>query len=232
PSQCVRNDRMLSVEHIYKSFGEKVLLDHVSCTITEQERIGLIGVNGTGKSSFLNILAGIDTPEEGHISHPKDYTIEYLTQDPELDPDLTVIEQIYDGDAGIMRVMRAYEQALYRLQKQIGDDKAQADLLAAQAKMDEYDAWDANARAKTVLTKLGITDFDKPVTDLSGGQKKRVAIAKALIQPADLLILDEPTIHLDHESVAWLEQFLAHYEGALLLVTHDRYFLNRVTNRI
>ncbi|MBP1970646.1 ATP-binding cassette subfamily F protein uup [Virgibacillus natechei] len=223
---------MLNIENLYKSYGEKVLFRDITCTISDRERIGLIGVNGTGKSTFLKTIAGIDTPEKGTIKHAKDYHIEYLAQDPELDENLTVIEQIYHGEAAIMKVMRDYEQALYRLQSKPDDDEVQSHLLKMQQRMDEYEAWEANTTAKTVLTKLGIMDFEKKVTELSGGQKKRVAIAKALIQPADLLILDEPTNHLDNETVEWLEKYLQVYKGSLLLVTHDRYFLNRVTNRI
>lgn len=223
---------MLTIESLHKSFGDKILFNDITCTISGQDRIGLIGVNGTGKSTFLRTIAGIDTAEKGFIKHPNDYRIEYLAQDPELDPELTVIEQIYYGEATIMKVMRDYEKALQELTSDSTSETAQAKILKTQQKMDEYDAWEANTTAKTVLTKLGITDFDKKITALSGGQKKRVAIAKALIQPADLLILDEPTNHLDNETVEWLEKFLASYRGALLLVTHDRYFLNRVTNRI
>ncbi|MYL45753.1 ATP-binding cassette domain-containing protein [Virgibacillus halodenitrificans] len=223
---------MLTIEHLYKSFGEKVLFDDISITITERERIGLIGVNGTGKSTFLKTIAGIESPEKGVIKHPKEYHIEYAAQEPELNPDLTVIEQIYYGDSNIMRVMRAYEQALLELQLKPSSQKAQENLLYCQQKMDEEAAWEANTTAKTILTKLGITSFNEKITTLSGGQKKRVAIAKSLIQPADLLILDEPTNHLDNDSVEWLEKYLQTYKGALLLVTHDRYFLNRVTNRI
>lgn len=223
---------MLTIEGLYKSYGEKVLFNDVTCTIKKQDRIGLIGVNGTGKSTLLRVIAGIDSAESGVIKHAKDYRIEYLAQDPELDSDLTVIEQIYYGDATIMKVMRNYEQALQRLQDESNNEHAQANLMNMQQQMDQHEAWEANSAAKTILTKLGITDFNKKVTELSGGQKKRVAIAKALIQPADLLILDEPTNHLDNETVEWLENFLASFQGALLLVTHDRYFLNRVTNQI
>ncbi|CDQ42027.1 MULTISPECIES: ABC-F family ATP-binding cassette domain-containing protein [Virgibacillus] len=223
---------MLTVENITKTFGEKTLFDQISCTITERERIGLIGVNGTGKSTFLKTLAGIEVPEEGVIQHAKNYQIEYLPQEPKLDPALKVIDQIYYGDSQMMNVMRGYEQALIDLQHDAMSESAQANLFHMQQKMDEMGAWEANTKAKTVLTKLGITDFNKPVRALSGGQKKRVAIAKALIQPADLLILDEPTNHLDNESIEWLEKYLLTYPGSLLLVTHDRYFLNRVTNRI
>jgi len=223
---------MLTIENLHKSYGEKILFDNVTCTISDQDRIGVIGVNGTGKSTFLKTIAGIDTAEKGTMKHPNDYRIEYLAQDPELDADLTVIEQIYYGEATIMKVMRDYEKALQALEKDPASESAQENLLKMQQKMDEQAAWEANTTAKTVLTRLGITDFDKNVTALSGGQKKRVAIAKALIQPADLLILDEPTNHLDNETVEWLEKFLSSYKGALMLVTHDRYFLNRVTNHI
>ncbi|SHF83415.1 ABC-F family ATP-binding cassette domain-containing protein [Ornithinibacillus halophilus] len=223
---------MLTIENLYKSYGEKVLFNRINGTIIPHDRIGLIGVNGTGKSSLLKVIAGIESPEDGSVSFPKDYYIEYLAQEPDLDPELTVIEQIYYGESAIMRVMREYERTLQELEKNPTNERVQENLLKVQQKMDEYEAWEANTQAKTVLTKLGIHDFDRKITELSGGQKKRVAIAKALIQPADLLILDEPTNHLDNETVEWLEKFLSSYKGALLLVTHDRYFLNRVTNKI
>lgn len=223
---------MLTVENLSKSYGDKILFNDLTFTIESGERIGLIGVNGTGKSTLLKTLAGVETPDHGELKHAKDYRIEYLQQEPALDPQLTVIEQIYYGEAKIMQLMRKYEQALIDLQREPDNEKVQENLLNLQQQMDQEEAWEANSQAKTILTKLGITDFDKKITELSGGQIKRVAIAKALIQPADLLILDEPTNHLDHASVEWLEKYLQTYKGALLLVTHDRYFLNRVTNRI
>ncbi|MFU0788856.1 MAG: heme ABC exporter ATP-binding protein CcmA [Virgibacillus proomii] len=223
---------MLTIENITKTYGDKTLFHSISLHIAGRERIGLIGVNGTGKSTLLKIIAGIEPADEGKMEHPKDYQIEYLAQDPDLDSSLTVMEQIYYGDSPTMQVMRAYERALLRLQLDATNEKAQTDLLNIQQKMDELDAWEANTNAKTILTKLGITNFNKQIALLSGGQKKRVALAKALVQPADLLILDEPTNHLDHESIEWLEKYLEMYRGSLLLVTHDRYFLNRVTNRI
>jgi len=223
---------MLTVENLHQSYGDKILFNSINCTISSHDRIGLIGVNGTGKSSLLRTIAGIDSPEKGSIHHPKDYQIEYLAQEPQLDDSLTVIEQIYDGDSLIMKTMRDYERALLRLQEDPNNENLQSNLLQMQSKMDEHEAWEANTVAKVILTKLGVTEFDKKVTELSGGQQKRVALAKALIQPADLLVLDEPTNHLDHESVEWLETHLSTYKGALLLVTHDRYFLNRVTNHI
>lgn len=223
---------MLTAENLYKSYGDKILYNDLTFTIEEQERIGLIGVNGTGKSTLLKTIAGMETPEKGIIKHAKNYQIEYLAQDPILDPELTVIEQIYYGESRVMQLLRSYEQALLKLQTDPENVKAQERLLLEQQKMDQEEAWEANTQAKTILTKLGITDFDKKIAALSGGQKKRVAIAKALIQPANLLILDEPTNHLDNATVEWLEKYLQTYKGSLLLVTHDRYFLNRVTNRI
>ncbi len=223
---------ILIAENVTKSYGEKVLFDHISFTINEKERIGLIGINGTGKSSLLKVLAEIEGMDKGEIKHANQFHIEYLQQQPSLDETLSVLEQIYYGDALIMKVMRDYEQALSNLEQEPENAKFQERLLVMQQKMDECDAWEANTVAKTVLTKLGITNFSMPVNHLSGGQKKRVAIAKALIQPADLLILDEPTNHLDNETIEWLETFLSQYKGALIVVTHDRYFLNRVTNKI
>lgn len=223
---------LLSIENLCKTYGEKVLFDHISLTIAEKQRIGLIGVNGTGKSTLLKVMAGIDTAEEGSVLHAKQFHIEYLPQNPKFAQDLTVLEQIYDGDSQLMSVLRDYERALADLEADPENPGKQERLLAMQQKMDESNAWKANTIAKTILTRLGITDFNKPVKETSGGQQKRVAIAKALIQPADLLLLDEPTNHLDNETIEWLERYLAQYPGTLIVVTHDRYFLNRVTHRI
>jgi ABC transport system ATP-binding/permease protein len=223
---------ILLVENLYKTYGEKTLFDKISFSISEKQRIGLIGPNGTGKSSLLKALSGLDPAEQGSITHANQFQIEYVAQEPELDEELSVLEQIYYGDSAIMRTMRDYEQALLDLEADPANEKKLQRLMNCQQKMDEQEAWEANTVAKTVLTKLGLRDFSRQVKFLSGGQKKRVAIAKALIQPADLLILDEPTNHLDNETVEWLETFLAGYKGSLLMVTHDRYFLNRVTNHI
>ncbi|WP_139489010.1 ABC-F family ATP-binding cassette domain-containing protein [Brevibacillus dissolubilis] len=223
---------ILTAENISKSFGEKVLFENISFTISEQQRIGIIGVNGTGKSTLLKIIAGVETADTGKVLHANRFQIEYLPQNPQFDPASTVLEQVFYGDTPLMQALRDYEQALSDLQDHADDEKKQARLLSSQQRMDALNAWDASTNAKTVLTKLGITNFTQPVGQLSGGQRKRVAMARALIQPADLLILDEPTNHIDNDTVEWLESYLSKFKGALLLITHDRYFLDRVTNRI
>lgn len=223
---------VFSVENLSKSYGDKVLFNDIAFSVAENEKIALIGVNGTGKSTLLKVIAGIDSADQGEISHPNEYRIEYLSQAPDFDYETTVLEQIFYGDSPMMKLFIEYEIALKELQLAPNDEQKQNKLLTLQQKMDTLDAWDANTNAKTILTKLGITDYNKKIGQLSGGQKKRVALARAFIQPADLLILDEPTNHIDNETVEWLEEYLVNYKGAILLVTHDRYFLNRVTNKI
>ncbi|PLR77228.1 multidrug ABC transporter ATP-binding protein [Bacillus sp. V3-13] len=224
--------KMISMENVSKTYGEKQLFHELSFTISEKDRVGLIGVNGTGKSSLLKIAAGIDLPDSGEVVKGKDYKISYLSQNPELSAELSVLDQVFEGDAPIFAVLRQYEQTLGLLTKNPDDQHLQEALFEQQKKMDAHNAWDLSTSAKTILSKLGIDDFTKKVGELSGGQKKRVALAQVLIQSPDLLILDEPTNHLDYQSVKWLEDYLGRYNGALLLVTHDRYFLDRVTNRI
>jgi ATP-binding cassette subfamily F protein uup len=224
--------KMLMVENIAKSYGEKALFQQLSFTIKEGERIGIIGVNGAGKSTLLRIIAGADVPDEGQITYPKDYTIGYLPQQPEFRHDFTVLEQVFHRDTPLIRLLREYELALAELEEHPLDEKRQARLYACQQQMDALNAWEANANAKAILTKLGISDMTKRIGELSGGQKRRVALAQALIEAPDLLILDEPTNHLDYEAIRWLEEYLSRYQGAVLFVTHDRYFLDRVTNRI
>lgn len=223
---------MLTAEKLSMSYGDKVLFRDVSFTVGKEDKIGVIGVNGTGKSTLLKAIAQIEVPDSGTISHPKDYTIEYLAQEPMLNPDLTVMDQIYFGENERIQLLRNYETAVLQLEKDPGNITMQQKMLNLQEKMDKENAWGALTEAKTILTKLGITDFEKRITELSGGQRKRVAIAKALIQPRDLLILDEPTNHLDNDTVLWLEKYLQTYAGAIIVVTHDRYFLNRVTTKI
>ncbi|PSL43526.1 ATP-binding cassette subfamily F protein uup [Salsuginibacillus halophilus] len=223
---------ILVAEGLTKTHGDKTLFQNISFTIEPKQRIGLIGVNGTGKSTLLKGIAGIEGFEAGTLQHSNQLRIEYLPQSPDLEESKAVIDEVYGGDAPVMQAMRNYERAQHKLEQSPSSEAAQNELLKAQAEMDAYEAWEAITTAKTVLTKLGVTDFIKPIQALSGGQKKRVAIAKALIQPADLLILDEPTNHLDQEAIEWLETYLAQYSGAIILVTHDRYVLNSVTNYI
>lgn len=223
---------MLTAEKLSMSYGDKVLFRDVSFTVGKEDKIGVIGINGTGKSTLLKAIAQIEVPDSGTISHPKDYTIEYLAQEPMLNPDLTVMDQIYFGENERIQLLRNYETAVLQLEKDPGNITMQQKMLNLQEKMDKENAWGALTEAKTILTKLGITDFEKRIRELSGGQRKRVAIAKALIQPRDLLILDEPTNHLDNDTVLWLEKYLQTYAGAIIVVTHDRYFLNRVTTKI
>lgn len=223
--------QIVTVENLSKSYGEKVLFDNISFHIGEQQRIGLIGVNGTGKSTLLKIIAGLDTADSGKIVHANRFHVEYLPQNPSFDEDSSILDQVFYGESALIQLLREYEGALADLQLSPNDEKKQSRALALQTKMDAADAWESNTQAKTILTQLGLHDFTQKVSELSGGQRKRVAMARALIQPADLLILDEPTNHIDNETVEWLEEYLSRYKGALLLVTHDRYFLDRVTNR-
>ena len=215
-----------------KHYGEKTLFSDISFTITEKERVGLIGVNGTGKSSLLKLIAGIDVPDSGELITSKDYSISYLAQQPDLNSELTILEQIFAGDAPIFRLLKDYEKTLLLLNEQPENQRIQEKLFELQKEMDTLNGWDVSTNAKTILTKLGIEDFNLKIGTLSGGQKKRVALAQVLIQSPDLLILDEPTNHLDYESIDWLEDYLSRYQGAILIVTHDRYFLDSVTNRI
>ncbi|MCL6456444.1 MAG: ABC-F family ATP-binding cassette domain-containing protein [Gorillibacterium sp.] len=223
---------LLNVEQLTKTYGEKVLFDSISFAISAKQHIGLIGINGTGKSSLLRALAGIEPADAGKLLHAKDFRVEYLDQSPEFDEGVTVLEHIFRGQTPLMRTLREYETALEELDLDSTNEKKQEKLYAAQQKMVDGNAWEAEAQAKIILGKLGIHEYNKPVNELSGGQRKRVALAGALIQSADLLILDEPTNHIDNQTVQWLEEELSRYRGALLLVTHDRYFLDRVTNRI
>ncbi|MFN3979748.1 MAG: ABC-F family ATP-binding cassette domain-containing protein [Caldilinea sp.] len=223
---------LLTIEGISKQFSERLLFDGASLLINEGDRIGLIGVNGSGKSTLLKIAAGLEAPDSGSVWTPGGVRIEYLPQEPLLDDNLTVLETIFRSDSPQMRLLRAYEQVTARLERHPNDAALHAELHALSAEMERTDGWTAEANAKSILTRLGVTNFDDRVETLSGGQRKRVALARALIDRADLLILDEPTNHIDAAAVAWLEEYLATTPGALLMVTHDRYFLDRVVNRI
>ncbi len=223
---------LLSIENLTKTYGEKALFKDVTFGIEEGDKIGLIGVNGTGKSTFLKVIAKVDTADCGKITTGNSVQVEYLPQNPEFDDKATVLEQVFKGHSPVMQVLRDYEQVLVQVQQYPENETYQKLLIQLSQQMDAQNAWQLESEAKTVLTKLGIFDFSAIVSTLSGGQRKRIALASALINPADLLILDEPTNHIDNNTVAWLEQYLAKRKGALLMITHDRYFLDRVTNRI
>ncbi|MDD3890064.1 MAG: ABC-F family ATP-binding cassette domain-containing protein [Syntrophomonadaceae bacterium] len=223
---------ILSIENVVKSYGERILLDNISFSIDDNDKIGVIGINGTGKSTLFNLIAGNDAPESGMIKIFGDVTIEYLPQNPQFDPEVTILEQVLKGDAPAMQVIREYEKTLDELSGNPDDTVLQDRLLQATAAINSIDAWYLESQIKTVLTKLGIRNFAAKMGTLSGGQKKRVALARALITPCDLLLLDEPTNHMDTETVDWLENYLEKRKGALLMITHDRYFLDKVVNKI
>ncbi|MDF2503641.1 ABC-F family ATP-binding cassette domain-containing protein [Clostridium sp.] len=223
---------LISLENINKSYGEKVLFDDISLGISEGQKIGLIGVNGTGKSTLLKIIVGIDTADKGKIIARNKLKIEYLSQNTQFTKDNTVMEAIFKGDSPIMLLLREYEKAVKEISQNPQDETVQNNFNRISEKMDALDAWNVESDAKTILTKLGINDFEAKVENLSGGQRKRIALAGALISPSDILILDEPTNHIDDETVNWLETYLNSRKGSLIMITHDRYFLDRIANEI
>ncbi|BAQ10989.1 ABC transporter ATP-binding protein [Bacillus sp. OxB-1] len=222
----------LIIENLTKTVGEKTLFQQIAFTIVSGEKVGLIGVNGTGKSTLLSIIAGEEEADSISRDHPNQYRIAYLPQEPEVDPTLTVMETVFMSDAPIIRLNLDYEHALQALTETPESAANQERFAKLQNEMDAQDAWDLNAKARTILTKLGIDTFDKKMGELSGGQQKRVSLAKVLIEPADLLLLDEPTNHLDVHSITWLEDHLKNEQGAVLFVTHDRYFLDAIATHI
>ena len=213
-------------------YSERVLLDGIGLRINSGDRIGLIGVNGSGKTTLLRIVAGLETPNSGSVTVWGGVRIRYLAQEPALDPEASVLEALYAGGAGPLELLGRYQRASRALAERPDDTLRQDRLSRLVAEIERQGAWTAEAEAKAVLTRLGIADFDARVGNLSGGQQKRVALAQALVDPADLLVLDEPTNHVDAETIAWLERYLLRVPRALLMVTHDRYFLDRVVNRI
>jgi ABC transport system ATP-binding/permease protein len=217
---------LLTAENISKSYSEKELFNNIDLGINEGDKIGFIGVNGTGKSTLLKILAVVEQPDTGRIVKGNSVRIEYLHQSPDFDPNATVLEQVFRGSTPVMKLIREYEEAVQN--PEVSHEK----IIRLSHEMDTMNAWSIESEAKAVLTKLGISDFSAKVSNLSGGQRKRIALAAALINPSDLLILDEPTNHLDNETIDWMEQYLNKRRGALLMITHDRYFLDRVVNEI
>ena len=219
----------LSVENLTKSFGERVLFDNISFGLAQGQKMALVGVNGSGKSTLLKIVAGLETPDSGQVSFRNDIHVAFLEQNPEFKPGDTVLNAVFDGDNDTLRLIKAYEENISRG----GEDQASQDELSSLIeKMDAAKAWDYESKVKEILGKLNIHDLEQPVAELSGGQKKRVAIARVFIEGADVLIMDEPTNHLDLDLVEWLESYLSRSNLTLLLVTHDRWFLESVTNSI
>ncbi|MFU1795735.1 ABC-F family ATP-binding cassette domain-containing protein [Paenibacillus azoreducens] len=221
---------IMTVEHISKSYGEKILFEDASFGMGDQDKIGIVGVNGTGKSTFLRVIAGLEQPDDGEISVGNQVRVRYLAQNPEFDPKNTVLQQVFEGNDPKLKAVRDYTEVMERLELHPADQALQEKLLQLNQQMDTLQAWQMESEAKTILSKLGIVNFDAAMGTLSGGQRKRVALAQALIEPCELLILDEPTNHIDNDSVIWLEQYLQKRRGALLMITHDRYFLDRVAN--
>lgn len=222
---------LMTLENISKNYSEKPLLNNISLGINSGEKIGMIGVNGTGKSTLLKIIAGTETSDSGTIIKTNGLRIEYLPQNPDYQNDSTVLEQVFNATSKELRVIAKYNDLMEKLSKDQSDNLS-AELLKVQEQIDLLNLWDLESEAKSILTKLGINDFSQKISELSGGQKKRVSLASSLITPCDLLILDEPTNHLDNDTIDWLEEYLNSRKGSLLMITHDRYFLDAVTNRI
>lgn len=224
--------KILNAENVTKEMAEKTLWKNISFSISEGERIGIIGVNGCGKSTLMKMIAGMEECDHGGIVHPKDYQISFLSQDPDYDESLTILEYLYASDTPLFNLIREYEHALEKLQQHPEDQSLQDKVLALQHRMDTEKGWDRSAEGKVILSKLELPDSSQKIGHLSGGQKKRAALAKALIEQPDLLILDEPTNHLDAGSIKWLEEYLNKYPYAVLFVTHDRYFLDSISTKI
>ena len=219
------------IEHLNKSYADKEIFNDLNLSISEHERIGLVGINGTGKSTLLKVIGGLDEDFTADITHPNQYRIRYSSQKQDLNGHMTVFEAVLSSDTPTLRIIKKYEEAVNRYELDQSDSNFNK-MMEAQEEMDQKDAWDYNAEIKTILSKLGIHDTTKKIVELSGGQQKRVVLAKTLIEQPDLLLLDEPTNHLDFESIRWLINYVKQYPHTVLFVTHDRYFLNEVSTRI
>lgn len=219
------------IEQLNKSYADKVIFDDLNLSISEHEKIGLVGINGTGKSTLLKVIGGLDEDFSADITHPNQYRIRYSSQKQHLDGDMTVFQAVLSSDTDTLRIIKTYEEAV-TIYTEHQNDANLKKMMEAQELMDQHHAWDYNAEIKTILSKLGINDTTKKVKELSGGQQKRVVLAKTLIEQPDLLLLDEPTNHLDFESINWLINYVKQYPHTVLFVTHDRYFLNEIATRI
>ena len=219
---------LLTLDGVRKSYGVRPLLADASLVIEADEKVGVIGVNGAGKTTLLRIAAGVEPPDGGRVIRHGASRVGFLPQRPDLDDSQTVLQAVLAGDGEAMRVLRDYDAAAHTAESTEDVER----VMALAARIDALGAWGLDSEARALLDRLGLPDAHAPVATLSGGQRKRVALARALVEQPDLLILDEPTNHLDAETVEWLEATLAKFTGALLLVTHDRYVLERVTNRM
>ncbi|WP_452094352.1 ribosomal protection-like ABC-F family protein [Companilactobacillus keshanensis] len=224
--------KTLNISNASKTFGERTLFKDVTFTVNEGDRIGLLGLNGAGKTTLLDGIVNTNELNTIDMEKPKDYKMTYLRQQPELDENLSVIDAIFAGNGEQFKLIRQYEKSLAQFNNNSTDKKIQDEFFKLQERMNAAEAWQMESDVKSILNKLGITELDKLVKELSGGQQRRVALAQALISDSDLLILDEPTNHLDYEAIDWLEGYLNKYRGSVLFVTHDRYFLNKVSTRI
>lgn len=223
---------LLEARHLHASFGERVLFDDLGLAVNEGDKIGLIGTNGVGKSTLLAQLAGVDLGPKSEMLTSNQLVMEYLPQNQPMNEALTVLAQVFQGTSPLLAVVRRYEEALAAVSRDPQNAAATQELLDAQDAMDREDAWQLESNAKSILHRLGIDDVSQKIATLSGGMRKRVALAAALIRPANLLLLDEPTNHLDYETIRWLERELHERKTSFIIVTHDRYFLDRTTNVI
>ncbi|MEY2913353.1 MAG: hypothetical protein RLZZ184_2662 [Cyanobacteriota bacterium] len=223
---------LVTLQSVKKDFGIKELLKDANFSLDTNDKVGLIGTNGSGKSTLLKMIARLESIDSGQILVNSGAKIVYLPQQPDIDENHTVLEQVFADSGEQMHLVREYEELSDKLAHYPDDSQLMSRLSSVMQRMDATGAWEVETNAKIILTKLGIADFDVKVGTLSGGYRKRIALAAALISEPDLLLMDEPTNHLDALSVEWLQSYLNRYRGALLLITHDRYFLDRVTNKI